>query len=89
MLKISEGERSRQTFTLRLEGQVIGPWVQELRQICEPLLGDGTTLALDLADVGFADHGGVSLLWSLQARGAMLLNASPFVAEQLKSVADA
>ena len=85
MLKISEGKRGKQRVTLRLEGRVVGPWVAELRQICELLLTDGSKVALDLAEVSFADEDGVALLTSLQKRGAKLLSATPFVEEQLKS----
>ena len=85
MLKISEGKTTRQSIKLRLEGRVVGPWVGELRQICEPLLTNGFKLALDLADVSFADHSGVVLLSDLKSRGVKLLNATPFLEEQLKS----
>jgi ABC-type transporter Mla MlaB component len=85
MLKISEGKRGQQTITLRLEGQVIGPWVNELRQVCELLLSDNSKVKLDLAEVSFADERGVALLVSLKSRGVKLLNATPFVEEQLKA----
>lgn len=74
-------------MTLRLEGRVVGPWVAELRQICESPIRDGSKLILDLAEVSFADDKGVALLSSLRSRGAKLLNATPFVKEQLKSLA--
>jgi len=85
MLKISEGKRGKQNVTLRLEGSVVGPWVAELRQICELILTDGGKLVLDLAELSFADEGGVALLTNLQKHGAKLLNATPFVQEQLRS----
>ena len=85
MLKISEVRPSKRTLTLRLEGRIVGPWVGELRQICEPLVNNGRRLALDLAEVSFADEGGLALLVGLRARGTKLLNQTPFVAEQLKS----
>ena len=85
MLKISEGKRAKHAITLRLEGHMVGPWVGELRQICEPLLNTGRTLALELTDVSFADEAGVALLSSLKTRGAKLLNATPFLEEQLKA----
>jgi hypothetical protein len=85
MLKISEGKTTKQAVTLRLEGRVVGPWVGELRQICEPLVRDGSKLTLDLTEVTFADGDGVTLLADLGARGVKLLNAMPFVEEQLKS----
>ena len=86
MLKISEGKRSKQSITLRLEGRVVGPWVGELQTICELLLGNGRKLSLDLAEVSFVDEGGIPMLAGLRSRGAKLLNATPFVEEQLKSV---
>ena len=85
MLKISKGKPDPQFVTLQLEGRVVGPWVEELRQICEPLLADETELALDLAEVSFADESGVTLLASLARRGVRFSKPSPFLAEQLKS----
>lgn len=85
MLKISEIKKANQSVTLQLEGRVVGPWVNELRQICEPLLAEDTRLALDLGEVSFADENGVTLLASLKRRGAKLLRPLPFVAEQLKA----
>ena len=85
MLKISEGKQVRQMVTLRLEGRVVGPWVNELKQVCEPLVTHGRGLALDLADMSFADEAGLALLSSLKSRGAKLLNTTPFVDEQLKA----
>ena len=85
MLKISEGKRTQQTTMLRLEGRLVGPWVAELEQICEPLLSGVRRLELELAEVAFVDEPGIALLTRLKVQGAMLLNASPFVEEQLKS----
>jgi ABC-type transporter Mla MlaB component len=87
MLKISEGRKVNHTLTLHLEGRVVGPWVDELRQICQSLLADETQLTLDLAEVSFADENGVTLLSSLSRRGAKLSKPSPFLAEQLKAPA--
>lgn len=87
MLKISEGKPKKRVVTLRLEGRIVGPWVEELRHVCEPLVSDGSSVALDLVDVTFADDGGVALLTSLQKRAVKLLNATPFVEEQLKMAA--
>jgi anti-anti-sigma regulatory factor len=83
MLKISEIGPNKQTITLRLEGHIVGPWVDELKQVCEPLLKNGCRLALDLADVAFVDEAGVTALTNLFIQGAKLLNATPFVEAQL------
>jgi anti-anti-sigma regulatory factor len=46
---------------------------------------DGSALKLDLTDVTYADANGVSALFSLKSRGAIVTNCSPFLEEQLKS----
>ena len=85
MLRISEHKRENQLITLKLEGSVVGPWVGELRQVCDLLLADGSKFALDLGDVSFADESGLALLASFNRRGAQLLLPTPFVSEQLKT----
>jgi len=68
---------------LRLEGQIIGPWVDELRRTCDRLLST-TTVTLDLSDVSFVERRGVELLRTLGSRGVPLLHCSAFVTEQMK-----
>jgi hypothetical protein len=84
MLKISGPESGDHPRTLRLAGQVIGPWVEALRGVCEQLLAEGQPLTLDLAGVSFLDRDGIALLRRLAARHVALINRSPFVAEQLR-----
>jgi ABC-type transporter Mla MlaB component len=88
MLKISQAGKANPSVTLKLEGRVVGPWVGELRQVCETLLTEGRALKLDLADVTFADSDGVAVLTDFKARGVTLKNCSPFVDEQLRSTAN-
>jgi anti-anti-sigma regulatory factor len=93
MLKISgTAATEEQPRSLRLEGQVSGPWVEELRRACDQLLDDnahhGNWLVLDLANVSFIDTDGVMLFRELTARRVLVTNCSPFVAEQLKVVAN-
>ena len=85
MLRIVQVETGGDTPILRLEGRVIGPWVDALRQSCEPALAGGARLALDLSEVSFVDRTGVELLRSLKKRQVALLNCSGFVAELLKA----
>ena len=47
MMRISVVESSSRAVTLRLEGEVKGGWVGELRQSCESVLSRGIVLALD------------------------------------------
>jgi len=85
MLRITPTERGKHHTTLRLEGRVAGPWVAELSEACEEVLGDGQALALNLAEVSFLDPAGVTLLMKVRSRGVELTECSPFVLEQLKT----
>ena len=92
MLKISctdSGDGDR--LLLRLEGDVRGEWVDELRRACNTPVENGDArrqLVLDLRDVLFIDARGVLLFQELDARSAEFINCSAFVAEQLKEVAN-
>ena len=93
MLRISRvATADGKEVLLRLEGQVTGPWVEELRRVCDEAAGDNGhrahRLVLDLGDVLFVDANGVALFRGLTARRVVLTHCSPFVAEQLKEVAD-
>jgi anti-anti-sigma regulatory factor len=93
MLRISGAATTEeQPALLRLEGQVRGPWVEQLRRACDQVLGNnshgGNGLVLDLAEVSFIDADGVMLFRELTARRVVVTNCSPFVAEQLKEVSD-
>ncbi len=85
MLKIVYSETSRNNPTLQLEGQVVGPWVEELRRSCEAILSAGDKLILDLSEVSFLDRDGIDLVRSLTNRNVALLNCSRFVVEQLRA----
>ena len=83
MLKIVVTETARGVTTLQLEGQVIGPWVDELERACGTL--PTSVLSIDLSEVSFVERRGADLLRALGARGVPLVGCSPFVAEQLKA----
>lgn len=99
MLRITGGltadnvSEDRDPVLLRLEGQVTGPWVEELRRVCNEVInqnGHGAhPLVLDLTNVFFIDADGVALFRYLAAHRVTLTNCSVFVAEQLKEVANA
>jgi len=95
MLKIStDGQTSKSPAPLlRLQGQVVGAWVIELRRVCDELLAGplrpAAPLTLDLSEVSFIDADGVALVRELVAGGASITHASLFVAQQLKEVGHA
>ena len=69
--------------TLKLEGKLLGPWVDELRRACEELRIPPHCLRLDLADLTFADPIGVKLLDDLVRQGATTVGCSGFIADLL------
>jgi anti-anti-sigma regulatory factor len=87
MLKIVSEDLDGSATGLKLEGRVIGPWVEELRRICDEILAKNSRLTIDLSDVSFIDLEGVRLCRGLKERQVVLRNSSGFVAEQLKSSA--
>jgi ABC-type transporter Mla MlaB component len=85
MLRISEMGQPGEGMALRLEGELIGPWVIEVRKACEPFLSNGGGLTLDLADVLLVDRAGIALLKEFKRVQVGLVNCSPFLTEQLKT----
>ena len=79
MLKITvqDGDKSQ---TIKLEGKIVGPWVEEFRRTCHslvPSLGS-KELRLDLRDVAFVDASGRELLRKIyQKTKAHFLADSP------------
>lgn len=86
MLRISELNVSIETVTLRLEGQLTDQWIEVTREACEQVLCQSEQLILDVAGISFANRTGITLLHELQQRQVRLINCSPFLQEQLKSI---
>ena len=61
---------------MRLEGSLVGPWVEEVLRVIEGL--PTGALTVDLAALAYADREGERLLRDLAAR-AELRGCSPFI----------
>ena len=83
VLKISNTEEAGQKISLQLDGQVSGKWVELLQRTCEVQLGKGVRVTIDLKNVSYADRDGIALLIGLAKRRVEILNAPPFIAEQI------
>jgi len=83
MLRITVDKNSRAT-TLRLEGRLTGPWVDELERAWRALLTDPANgrVAVDLSDVTFVGEEGKKLLETMYGEGAKL-NACGCVTRRL------
>jgi hypothetical protein len=86
VLRITHKRLTAKEVLLLVEGELLGPWVGELERTCEPFLGNGRRLQLDLSQVLFADRAGVVLLRTLAGRGVDL-DCSTFLAELLRDTA--
>ena len=64
------------TARLAVAGQVVGEDSAELLRVCEELPGPKT---LELGGLQFVDRQAASVLRDLQARGVVLVGASPYV----------
>lgn len=66
---------------MKLEGRMVGPWVQEGRQAWLGLSSSlsGRKLSIDLCGVTFVDEAGLDLLREIhRATGAEMVTNSPF-----------
>jgi anti-anti-sigma regulatory factor len=70
-------------LTIRLEGELLGPWVGSVRDACAARGRRPRRLRLDLAAVSYVDAAGVQLLRDLAAEGAEIAAGSSFVGELL------
>ena len=85
MLKISSSEGSNNEVVLKIEGNLAGAWVEEVRAACDAILKEERRVALDLRGLTYVDLAGAELLGSLRADHRVVIRtASAFVTELLK-----
>jgi hypothetical protein len=85
VLKLTRIEANGQGGTWLLEGRLVGPWVDQLRTIHDSRKA-GDAFRLDLAGVTWVDGEGIAFLRAIRGRGAVLLNCTSFVEQQLEEV---
>jgi anti-anti-sigma regulatory factor len=84
VLKITRLCGEGESLTIKLEGEVLGPWVESLRDACAQWARRSRRLGLDLAAVTFVDGAGAQLLRDLVRQGNEITMCSHFVAELLQ-----
>jgi hypothetical protein len=84
MLKITTTTDGDYRRTVKLEGKLLAPWVEEVAGTCAGPDGALASVRLDLAGLRYLDPAGNRLLHDLLARGAVVVDCSDFVAELLK-----
>lgn len=86
MLKISPFPCGSGRITLRLEGRLVGPWVEILRAACGEALAVHDRVLLDLAQVSFIDAAGLAALREMDVERVGVAGCSGFIAQMLKEV---
>jgi RNA polymerase sigma-70 factor (ECF subfamily) len=86
VLRISVTSDSDVSIDFQLEGKLIGPWVEELRQLSNTALLGNKTVTLDLKKLWFTDLEGAGLLRELHQRQVSQINCSQFITQQLLAV---
>jgi ABC-type transporter Mla MlaB component len=87
VLRISVTDESEGAIQLRVEGWLVGAWVEELRQQSQTVFSQAKSLTLDLEKLRFVDSQGAALLRELSRKNVAQLNCSPFIDQQLKETA--
>jgi anti-anti-sigma regulatory factor len=83
VFKITWISQKGRGLTLKLEGELLEPWVDSVRDACAARGWRSRRLRLDLAAVTYVDAAGVQLLRDLAAEGAEIAACSSFVGELL------
>ena len=86
MLRISVVSGSGQAIQFQLEGNLAGPWVEELRRLADDALSQEKAVSIDLSGVRFVDTQGVALLREFSRHRISQANCSQFVIQQMKEV---
>ena len=85
MLKITRHWHQRGEITIKLEGNLLAPWMSTVRGACAEA-EHPSKCQLDLASVTYVDFAGVQLLRGLISEGVRIGACSSFVGELLRPV---
>ena len=84
MMRITRMVGEDSVDTLKLEGKLQGPWVEEARKAHALSAARASRTCLDLSGLTFADGKGEALLRDLIRRGALIVGCSSYIAELLQ-----
>ena len=85
MLRITRRPRRGRVLTIKLEGEILEPWVDAVREACTTGGRQPRILRLDLAAVRYADAAGTQMLRDLIRAGAEITECSGFIRELLQA----
>ncbi|MFN0137097.1 MAG: STAS domain-containing protein [Phycisphaerae bacterium] len=76
---------SQSSARFRLEGKLVGPWVDALREVIDRTEPTQTPAEVEMAAVTFVDESGIELLRELIRQRRAIVSCSNFVAELLRA----
>jgi hypothetical protein len=88
MLRLTQIASTHRTQTIKLEGKLLGPWIDEVSKACAASTSPSSRIKLDLSALNFVDAAGERLLRELIARGIEVVACSSYVGELLRSSAE-
>ena len=88
MLRVTRVDSKEGEVLLKLEGQIVGEWVDLVAKECAASRRSRERVVLDLAGVSYADPSGLSMLRSLDPRSVRLVRLTPVLREQLDDHGD-
>lgn len=78
MLRVTPIKNGTMT-TLKVEGNLSDPWVNELRSSWAKLAKEKTAVEVDVRGLNFLDLNGAALLLEMERAGSRIFGSSPFV----------
>jgi hypothetical protein len=82
MLKITVSETDSSRRMIKLEGNLLSDWIDEVRRLFLDV-DECLSTGLDLSGLTFVDREGAELLLQLLRQGVRIESCSPFVGELL------
>lgn len=88
MLRMTLERRNGHRVRMRLEGRMVGPWIDELSGVCDALRAAGERFDLEMSGVSFLSAEAVRFVRALNGEGVGVDGCSEFVREQLRGGVD-
>jgi hypothetical protein len=87
MLRLTRIAGTHPTQTIKLEGKLLEPWVDEVRKACAAGTNSFDRPHFDLSALTFVDAAGAALLRDLIGQGIEVVACSSYVAHLLRASA--
>jgi len=80
LLRITEISDDGEEIVMKLEGKIIGVWVDDLKRVCLFHRDKrGRVVVLDFSGVTFVEARGLEMLKDLKSDRVRIINCSPFI----------